>query len=943
MPPEGAKIMPHALEHLHLTESSSPKGLLVKVQAIPDSNLSLDEQSAVRLASTFKPAPDHILFRRFSNGHSSQVAAYVIDKTARNLETEDIAELYHAIWSSGSSPLLYVGEAKQVQIFSCMQKIAIKNSKWNPKPFETIDIAKEIGELQKRFSAFRLIDGTFWNDPRNKNIVDTGSMSHKILIEKVNEADRRVKGNDIPIARHLLLISLLLKYLEDREVIPATWFEQFVEQATSCYHIFNSGDSNAVLAMLDKLHEKFNGDIFKIPYTERTNITRSILLALADAVQSNQDAKGQIYFWGLFSFKYIPVEVISHIYQRFADRDEGAVYTPPLLVNLMLDYALPCDKLNETDAIFDPSCGSGIFLVSAFRRLIRVWSKKRAWAQPTPKELKQLLSHSIFGIELQSTAAELTSFSLALAICDALQPEVIWNDLQFDKIIGTNILIGDFAEELPKLVDSRQGNTFNFIVGNPPFKSKLTPAMKQLSNQYKLPNHDNQAAYLFLLACLKIALSNNGTLCLLQNAGCIYNETPEIKTSLFQNYSVEAVLDFVSIRGLFADADTKVIAILAKNTLPKPKSFINHLIFRRTQITDLNLQFELDYYDYCKIPLELASTNCLWVWKINLLGGGRLFWLMKDLMQLPNIETVVRTYGWTIGEGFIEAKGNAKNEALWLTGMELMPTDQLGKHSPQLSSVEGTFFATPRAQTRYDAPLLLIKKHTKLPSFYRAKGKLAYKNEIVGINAPQRQIAKFSAFVKAFEMHRKEFSAILALLSSRHLISRATVVDKKDIAMLPWFPGRNWEFSDFEKILLYDVVNYMNDYARLGQKSKALQEKPTSKNLDTFTNTYISSMKNIYPQLNHCGAGTQNGLRYQAFSFTSNHDFTWGTDNWAETLYKIIYSSQGNVNSFSSIRVLRYYEDNLLILVKPDVLRYWLGSVAIRDADDTLADILQGE
>ena len=39
---------------------------------------------------------------------------------------------------------------------------------------------------------------------------------------------------------------------------------------------------------------------------------------------------------------------------------------------------------------------------------------------------------------------DLAAFSLALAICDALKPNVIWNELQFDPVLGTNLLEGDF-------------------------------------------------------------------------------------------------------------------------------------------------------------------------------------------------------------------------------------------------------------------------------------------------------------------------------------------------------------------------------------------------------------------------------------------------------------------------------------------------------------------
>ena len=57
-------------------------------------------------------------------------------------------------------------------------------------------------------------------------------------------------------------------------------------------------------------------------------------------------------------------------------------------------------------------------------------------------------------MELQEEAVHLTAFSLALAICDALQPNVIWEKLRFDKLVGTNLQISDLSAWLK----SRQGN-----------------------------------------------------------------------------------------------------------------------------------------------------------------------------------------------------------------------------------------------------------------------------------------------------------------------------------------------------------------------------------------------------------------------------------------------------------------------------------------------------
>jgi hypothetical protein len=41
------------------------------------------------------------------------------------------------------------------------------------------------------------------------------------------------------------------------------------------------------------------------------------------------------------------------------------------------------------------------------------------------------------------------------------------------------------------------------------------------------------------------------------------------------------------------------------------------------------------------------------------------------------------------------------------------------------------------------------------------------------------------------------------------------------------------------------------------------------------------------------------------------------------------------------MRLLRIYENDVIFLIKPKALRYWLKSTAIRDADDTFADLTE--
>jgi hypothetical protein len=64
-------------------------------------------------------------------------------------------------------------------------------------------------------------------------------------------------------------------------------------------------------------------------------------------LSATKEESGQLTLWQLYSFKDLPVELISHIYQLFVTDKDTSVYTPPFVVRLMLDEALSWKRLDR--------------------------------------------------------------------------------------------------------------------------------------------------------------------------------------------------------------------------------------------------------------------------------------------------------------------------------------------------------------------------------------------------------------------------------------------------------------------------------------------------------------------------------------------------------------------------------------------------------------------
>ncbi|NJM55952.1 MAG: N-6 DNA methylase [Verrucomicrobiae bacterium] len=206
------------------------------------------------------------------------------------------------------------------------------------------------------------------------------------------------------------------------------------------------------------LNAHFNGDLFPGKgatatvrrqewLDEKRQVRPEHLSYLARFISGREDLRhGQAFFWPQYAFDSIPLDLISSIYELFigpAERDK-AYYTRGHLVDFMLDAMLPWEGKKSDLRILDPSCGSGIFLVKAFQRLVHRW-KQAHNSDPKPSELRDILERQIFGVDINPDAVRVASFSLYLALCDELDPRRYWShEKLFPALRGKNLIAKDF-------------------------------------------------------------------------------------------------------------------------------------------------------------------------------------------------------------------------------------------------------------------------------------------------------------------------------------------------------------------------------------------------------------------------------------------------------------------------------------------------------------------
>ncbi|MFH1302980.1 MAG: SAM-dependent methyltransferase, partial [Planctomycetota bacterium] len=96
-------------------------------------------------------------------------------------------------------------------------------------------------------------------------------------------------------------------------------------------------------------------------------------------------------------------------------------------------------------------------------------------------------------------------------------------------------------------------------------------------------------------------------------------------------------------------------------------------------------------------------------------------------------------------------------------------------------------------------------------------------------------------------------------------------------------------------------------------------------------------LRSIYKNLEIADPIFFEGVICQPFFFGEKAEIQWLDAECGDQLRELIQGEYGT--EMRTNRVVRFYDRNVIFVIKPDRLRYWIRSTAIRDADDTLVDL----
>ena len=913
-----------------------------------------------------------VYFRKQLNG-SYNPQVYLYDFTDRNFsqqEENDLANIQKAIWSSGEVPLICIVYKTEIKIINGTTPL---NKNYKPDILETLKITSKAHKLYNEEFAIQIKSGVFWDKLENKNKFSFANNSAynkligniRYITNQLKQAYKNYKDIDDYFINKIIVQAILIKYLEERidsngkKLLSDKYFKRFAE-AKTFNDVLRKGYFVELLEALNNPNTGFNGNIFEWTDKDKDILRKIDLSLLADLLEAKrmslESKQLELFDWRYFEFKYIPVELISRLYEEFLGtnkKEKGLYYTPAHLVRLLVDESLPLSKYKEIDVlnyrVLDPACGSGIFLVSVFKRLVQIWRLQNNMKHPEINTLKQILSN-LYGVDKEKQAIELASFSLSLALTNELNPIEIIEKLKFDDLKEKNLITSDFFE-----INNKLNKKFDLVIGNPPFKKG---AIKNYNSEWKFNSQkikipQGQIALKFLAESTNY-LKEKGLLCLIiKSSSLLYNTTSfDFKKLLFSNFNVIQILDFTALarnKVLWENgADVAAASIFLKNEKPNIEKNILHLTFRRTKATKEKIIFEIDDYDLHFIDRQTAINNP-YIWKNNLLGGGRIRHIIDKVLKHKTLIDYLNKNNAIIEEGY-EIGKNGKLAPDFMYNWKTLPTKAINENIINYDALtnidKSTKFKKIPPKISFEAPNIIIWENIgekRFPIFINNKT-FTFKRRLVSIKSINNDIGILKSIHNSFSSYFYFYKFFFLTTSSETLINRNNTFLLRDLKNVPFVVDDI--FSNFDKTIISDVNEYLKDFFISGERSKAVKPIPPGRYKQVLTKygeEFSKVLNLIYEEKNKKFrlsdvVKLKNSLIATIFKYDSSnrvpvfHTNIQNIDLKELSDYEI--SKHLTVN-----RIIKLYPDrDTIVFIKPNQYRYWLSLIAYRDADKCFAD-----
>jgi hypothetical protein len=399
--------------------------------------------------------------------------------------------------------------------------------------------------------------------------------------------------------------------------------------------------------------------------------------------------------WREYAFDAIPLEFISSIYEAFVTekaRAGGIYYTPPHLVDFMLDRVLPWDGAQWNLKVLDPACGSGVFLVKAFQRLIHRWKKAHPREDIKADVLRGLLENNLFGVDKDPHAVRVASFSLYLAMCDEIDPKHYWTQVRFPPMRERRLIHSDFfKEKVEGFSTEADAASYDLVVGNAPWGEELLTAeakswAKDRAHEWPVVNKGIGLLFLPKAAALT---KPNGKIAMIQSASSLlFNRSGlarKFREQFFSRFQVDEIVNLSALRfnvftgnkGVTQKSVAPACVVSFRPAQPTGERLL-YISPKQTEVAGDEFQIVVEPDDLKRIHPHEGATDAE-IWSALMWGNRRDWASVQRLRHQPNLANPPASCCLQLREGVIF--GDRKKRHDEIRGRRILATESFPPHS----------------------------------------------------------------------------------------------------------------------------------------------------------------------------------------------------------------------------------------------------------------------